>query len=92
MAAAPDGVPARPGIFRNPKDGQVLAVNVDPRESEPTRLAPEAFAMARPGETAPSTAMSARRARQVEARQSYWQYGLLLMIGALVAESVVGRA
>ena len=37
--------------------------------------------------------MFAHRARRsVEARQSYWQYGLLLMIGALVAESVVGRA
>jgi hypothetical protein len=32
------------------------------------------------------------QARQAEARQSYWQYGLLLMIGALVAESLVGRA
>ena len=92
VAGAPEGVPARPGIFRNPKDSQVVAVNVDPRESEPTRLAPEAFAAAHPGEPRPSTGMSARRARQVEARQSYWQYGLLLMIGALVAESVVGRA
>ena len=31
-------------------------------------------------------------ARRIEARQNYWQYGLLLMIGALVAESVAGRA
>jgi hypothetical protein len=32
------------------------------------------------------------RAQQIEARQSYWQYGLLLMLVALVAESFVGRA
>ena len=32
------------------------------------------------------------RARQVEARQGYWQYGLLLMLAALAAESFVGRA
>jgi hypothetical protein len=31
------------------------------------------------------------RARQIEARQHYWQYGLLLMLAALVAESFVGR-
>jgi hypothetical protein len=32
------------------------------------------------------------QARQAEARQNYWQYGLLLMIAALVAESFVGRS
>jgi hypothetical protein len=32
------------------------------------------------------------RAVHVEARQRYWQYGLLLMLVALVAESFVGRA
>jgi hypothetical protein len=31
------------------------------------------------------------RAMQVEARQGFWQYGLLLMLAALVAESFVGR-
>ena len=33
-----------------------------------------------------------RQAQQTESRQSYWQYGLVLMIATLVAESVVGRA
>jgi len=28
---------------------------------------------------------------QTEERQSLWQYGLLLMLGVLVAESLVGR-
>ena len=34
----------------------------------------------------------ALRAQQVEGRQSLWRYGLLLMMLALVAESVVGRS
>jgi len=32
------------------------------------------------------------KAAQAEARQNLWQYGLLLMMVALVAESFVGRA
>ena len=32
------------------------------------------------------------QAQQTESRQSYWQYGLALLIATLVAESVVGRA
>jgi hypothetical protein len=32
------------------------------------------------------------QAQQTESQQSYWQYGLVLMIATLVAESVVGRA
>jgi hypothetical protein len=31
------------------------------------------------------------RARQTEAGQGYWRYGLLLMLAALVVESMVGR-
>jgi len=32
------------------------------------------------------------RAQQLEGRQSLWRYGLLLMMLALVAESIVGRS
>jgi hypothetical protein len=31
------------------------------------------------------------QARQTESHQSYWQYGLLLMIAVLVMESVIGK-
>jgi hypothetical protein len=52
--------------------------------------------MVRPGMVkrgpAGSTTRAAVQAREAEGRQHYWQYGLLLMIGALVAESFVGRA
>ena len=37
-------------------------------------------------------ARDAVKAEQAEARQNLWQYGLLLMLVALVAESFVGRA
>ena len=93
VAGAPEGVARPPGIFRNPKDSQVVAVQCAiPAKVNRRDWRRRTFATAHPGEPTPSTGMSARRARQVEARQSYWQYGLLLMIGALVAESVVGRA
>jgi hypothetical protein len=90
--ATPEGVPAKPGIFRIALGNRLVAVNVDPRESEPSRLAPEALVTAEDHPSDVSTNTSAVRVRQIEARQSYWQYGLLLMIGALVAESIVGRA
>jgi len=47
--------------------------------------------MLKPGD-AVSAEPVALRAQQVEGRQSLWRYGLLLMMLALVAESVVGRS
>ena len=40
----------------------------------------------------PVSAATGARAQQIEARQNYWQYGLLLMLATLIAESFVGRA
>lgn len=69
-----------------------VSVNVDPRESGTARVTPEEFAgMVQRVERAPAAAASAR-AREVEARQSFWRYGLILMLGVLVVESFVGRA
>lgn len=42
-------------------------------------------------DAAPSRAARIR-AQLTEARQSYWQYGLVLMLVVLAAESVIGRA
>jgi Aerotolerance regulator N-terminal/von Willebrand factor type A domain len=88
--AAP-GLGPGPGIFKAP-DNRVVAVNVDPREGDVRRLTTEAFrsSVREGGEGAGSRAVTA--ARQTEATQSYWQYGLLVMIAALVAESFVGRS
>ena len=42
-------------------------------------------------DAAPSRA-ARLRAQLTESRQGYWQYGLVLMLAVLVAESVIGRA
>src|SRR4029078_7328786 len=62
VGSTPEGVPERPGFFRSAGDRRI-AVNVDPRESEPSRLAPEALATAadRPGDVSPKSSVVARR-------------------------------
>ena len=90
VGATPEGVPETPGVFRT-AGNRLVAVNVDPRETEPSRLPPAILTA--PGEHPSDVpADTSAVARRIEARQNYWQYGLLLMIGALVAESVAGRA
>lgn len=92
----PHGVPATPGIHPAPSSltsqGRRLAVNVDSRESSTATMSREEFeGMLERTSVAPSAAADAH-AEQTESRQSYWQYGLLLMLAALVAESFIGRA
>ena len=91
VGSSPVGVQARPGVHRTAADGRTVAVNVDTRESVASALRLEDFVSKVERVPAPADASSAR-AQQVEARQGYWQYGLLLMLAALVAESFVGRA
>ncbi len=90
--SAPEGAEGRPGVYRAKADGRAIAVNVDPRESSTSVVRPEEFtSMIERVSTAPGQAINAR-VQEVEARQGYWQYGLLLMLAALVAESFMGRA
>jgi hypothetical protein len=90
VAQVPPGIQAVPGVYHT-ADGRTISVNVDVGESGLERLSREAFAemVQRSGET--TTAALELQARQTESRQSYWQYGLLIMIAALVAESFAGR-
>jgi hypothetical protein len=94
VAQVPPGIRlsagAAPGVYRT-ADGRPISVNVDIAESGLEKLRPDEFAdrVQRSGET--TTAALELQARQTESRQSYWQYGLLIMIVALVAESLVGR-
>jgi hypothetical protein len=91
IGSAPKGAGATPGIYRAASDGREIAVNVDPRESSPARLRADEFAgMIERVSANPGNAGHARSV-QVEARQHYWEYGLLLMLAALVAESFAGR-
>jgi hypothetical protein len=91
VAQAPSEARRTPGVYRSAAN-RPYAVNVDARESAPDRMAATEFARM----VQPSTEMyvqaAERQARQTESRQSYWQYGLVLMIATLIAESVVGRA
>jgi hypothetical protein len=89
----PAGVPATPGIAEVTdvagQPARRVAINIDASESDPARLSPEEFLAAvtpleggRRGPISPE-------ARQQEERQNLWRYAILLMIAALVAESVL---
>jgi len=81
-----------PGVITLPAPAsRRIAVNVDPRESDPGRMTPDTFqagisrlnaAAARDEETA---------AKEREDGQFLWRYGLLLMVVSLAAEGVLGR-
>jgi aerotolerance regulator-like protein/VWA domain-containing protein len=92
VGAAPAGAGAHPGVYRVGSDNRSIAVNVDPREGVTTGMRPQEFAdrVERVDTTGHGTGDA--RSTHIEARQSYWRYGLLLMLAALVAESFVGRA
>jgi hypothetical protein len=91
VGASPEGSRARPGVYRAKADGRAIAVNIDTRESASAVVRPDEFA-AMVERVSPVSAATTVRAQQIEAAQNYWQYGLLLMLAALIAESFVGRA
>ncbi len=91
VAQAPAEAKQVPGVYRGP-DNRAFSVNVDTREGALARMAPADFD-SRVQRSGVATARAAdRQAQQTESGQSYWQYGLALMIATLIAESVVGRA
>ena len=90
IGSVPDGVADQPGVYRTSGGDRVVAVNVDARESATGIMSTDEFA-GMVERVSADRAVADPRAQQVEARQGYWQYGLLLMLVALVAESFVGR-
>ena len=92
VSQAPAGAQPRPGVYRIAPDNRAVVVNVDTRESGTTRMTPDEFNGMLQHMEVPAAATANVRAQQAEARQHYWQYGLVLMLAALVAESFVGRA
>ena len=69
-------------------------LNVDPRESEPSRVTPEAFRSRidqRPTVDA-TVGASQNDAADREAEQGYWWYALVAMVIVLVAEAWLGRS
>jgi hypothetical protein len=66
-----------------------IAVNVEPRESDPARVTPDEFRLAVTPVQSAAAAEPMFEARQQEERQNLWRYAILLLIAALVAESLL---
>jgi hypothetical protein len=88
VADVPAAVAARPGFVE--RDGRTIAVNVDPRESRVDRVTAAEFRSLVTRTTATARPRAARLAADTERQQSYWRYGLMLMLVALVLEAFVG--
>jgi hypothetical protein len=74
-----------------PRAGRRVAVNVDPRESDPSRITVDAFRAGITRLNAAAAQQARAQAREREDTQRLWQYGLILMIASLAAEGVLGR-
>jgi hypothetical protein len=90
FSSGSSGVPggsAVPGVWAS--GDSAIAVNVDPRESDPARLSADELtqAVAR-WRTGPS-AGGAAGARQQEERQHLWQYAMIAVAALLAAESLI---
>jgi hypothetical protein len=98
VGEAPPGVPRQPGIhtLRDTSGARRVAVNVDPKESDPGRLTLDEFLGAvtllkdtqASGAPVASPEERGKRAEQEDA-QHLWQIGLALMIMTLVVEGVI---
>lgn len=91
VGTAPTPAGGGPGIYRVGSDNHAIAVNVDPRESGTAALSSRDFTAMIERVPGNHTLSVDAQAVHLEAKQSYWQYGLMLMLAALVAESFVGR-
>lgn len=94
VETVPSGVAPRPGVTSTPdpqRGTRLVAVNVDPAESEPARLTEDEFRG--PITTAQDVSASEKplQAREHEEAQHIWQYLLALMLATLVTESLVAR-
>lgn len=86
--AGPQG--ARPGVVTLAATRRV-AVNVDPRESDPARMTSDAFRAGIAHLNTTAAQQAGTVAQDQEDRQRLWQYALLLMVVSLAAEGIVGR-
>jgi hypothetical protein len=68
-----------------------VAVNVDPRESDPARMTTDVFLAGVERLHSSAIRQTREKARDEEDNQRLWQYGLLVMTVALLAEGLLGR-
>lgn len=92
VGTGPPGLPREAGVTRLQPTGRRVAVNVDPLESDPSRLSVEAFqaALERKLEDTPGGAGQSTAVEQ-ESAQNYWWYVLLAVTLLLAGESWIGR-
>jgi hypothetical protein len=94
IADAPAGVKKEPGIATIAVATQgaatrQIAVNVDPRESDPSRISIDEFKSAVTQMKEAAGAEARVEARQQEDRQHLWQYAVALMVVLLAAEGLL---
>jgi hypothetical protein len=91
VADVPAGVPPAPGVTALPATvgAGLVAVNVDPAESDPGRLSIDEFRGAVTTLGKGAQAGVALQNQEQEERQHIWQYGLTAMLLLMVTESVV---
>jgi hypothetical protein len=91
VADAPKGVPQKPGVAALPGAGtsKLVAVNPDPRETDPGRLTTDEFrgVVSIIGGSAQSGALLQRQ--EQEERQHIWQYVLAATLLLMAAETLV---
>jgi hypothetical protein len=92
---APAGVRRAPGIvtlndaLRAGGGARTIAVNVDPRETDPARLSADEFQSAVTRLKDAGGAETRAEAREQEDRQQFWRYALAAMALLLAAEGVL---
>jgi hypothetical protein len=89
VGALPGGNGQTPGVVT--LTGRRVVVNVDPRESDPSRMTVDAFTAGVSRLTAGAAREASTAGQSREEGQRLWQYALLLMIVSLAAEGMLGR-
>lgn len=88
---APAGVPRRPGVATIGNPPRRVAINADPRESDPGRLTEDEFLESLRRAESAEEVEAPSMGRQAEAEQGYWRYALAFVLVALMVEGIVGR-
>jgi hypothetical protein len=91
VADVPPGVPPTPGVtsIATGRSSNMVAVNVDPAESDPGRLTVAEFQSAVATIGGAAQAGAALQAQEQEERQHIWQYVLAIMLAAMIGETYV---
>jgi hypothetical protein len=87
-ATAPAGNGSRLGFARL-ASGRTVAINLDPRESDPARMTAATFAAAIRRTAPAAPAAQRRKVEAAETSQALWRYGLMVMLVALVLEGAM---